>query len=350
MLAEPHSAPKKELAPSAWAVGGLILLGLVGALVTYKVSASLTTIGGVQESHTLGPRAEWVPIAGQPPALRPFVRALNYMAIVWPALAFGILIGAAVRAVVSSAWLARLFGESSVRSQLVGGLAGAPLMLCSCCVAPVFAAVHERTGRAGPAGALMLAAPSLNPAALTLTFMLFAPDVALVRVGMAVVLVFGISALAARYVPSSGAPLAPCPLEKAGSTRADEAILAFARDAARLARTTLPLIVGGVIVSALLLDVLPVDRLREAPFRMAAVAIVALVSVPLALPTFAEIPMALGLLAAGAPAGAAVALMIAGPAVNLPSLLTVGRTTSPRHAIALGMGTFLVAMAAGLMV
>ena len=195
MLAEPHSAPKKELAPSAWAVGGLILLGLVGALVTYKVSASLTTIGGVQESHTLGPRAEWVPIAGQPPALRPFVRALNYMAIVWPALAFGILIGAAVRAVVSSAWLARLFGESSVRSQLVGGLAGAPLMLCSCCVAPVFAAVHERTGRAGPAGALMLAAPSLNPAALTLTFMLFAPDVALVRVGMAVVLVFGISAL-----------------------------------------------------------------------------------------------------------------------------------------------------------
>jgi hypothetical protein len=332
MLAEPHSAPKKELAPSPWAVGALILLGLVGALVTYKISASLTTIGGVQESHTLSPRAEWVPIAGQPAALRPLVRALNYMAIVWPALAFGILIGAAVRAVVSSAWLARLFGESSVRSQLVGGLAGAPLMLCSCCVAPVFAAVHERTGRAGPAGALMLAAPSLNPAALTLTFMLFAADVALVRVGMALVLVFGISALAAR------------------STRGVEAILVFARDAARLARTTLPLIVGGVIVSALLLDVLPVDRLREAPFRIAAVAVVALVSVPLALPTFAEIPMALGLLAAGAPAGAAVALMIAGPAVNLPSLLTVGRTTSPRHAIALGMGTFLVAMAAGLMV
>jgi hypothetical protein len=350
MLAEPHSAPKRKLAPPPWAVGGLILLGLVGALVTYKVSASLTTIGGVQESHTLGPRTEWVPIAGQPAALRPLVRALNYLAIVWPALAFGILIGAAVRAVVSSAWLARLFGESSVRSMLVGGLAGAPLMLCSCCVAPVFAAVHERTGRAGPAGALMLAAPSLNPAALTLTFMLFAADVALVRVGMALVLVFGISALAARYVPSPGAPLAACPLEKAGAAGAVEAIHAFGRDTARLARTTLPLIVGGVIVSALLLDVLPVDRLREAPFHIAVVAIVALVSVPLALPTFAEIPMALGLLAAGAPAGAAVALMIAGPAVNLPSLLTVGRTTSPRHAMALGMGTFLVAMAAGLMV
>jgi uncharacterized membrane protein YraQ (UPF0718 family) len=92
------------------------------------------------------------------------------------------------------------------------------------------------------------------------------------------------------------------------------------------------------------------DRLQQAPFRVGIVLLVALVSQPLALPTFAEIPLALGLLAAGAPAGAAVALMIAGPAINLPSLLTVSRTTSPRHALTLAAGTYLAAVAGGLMV
>jgi len=336
---------------SPWIAGALILLGLVAALVTYKVGGSLATIARVQGTRTLPARAEWLATAAAPDAVRPLVRAVNYLAIVWPALAFGVLIGAAVRAVVPSAWIARLLGGSLSRSQLVGGLMGAPLMLCSCCVAPIFAAVHERTKRAGPAGALMLAAPSLNPAALALTFMLFATEMALTRVVMAVVLVFGVSALAARHVPRpEDSAFAPCPLESEGPQGPREALAAFAREAGRLARTTLPLIVGGVLLSSVLLDLLPADRLREVPFRIATVVLVALVSVPLALPTFAEIPLALGLLAAGAPPGAAVALMIAGPAINLPSLLTVARTTTPRHSAALAAGAFLAAVAGGLIV
>jgi uncharacterized membrane protein YraQ (UPF0718 family) len=336
---------------SPWIVGALILLGLVAALVTYKVSGSLATIARVQGTHTLAPRAEWLATAAAPDAVRSLVRAVNYLAIVWPALAFGVLIGAAVRAVVPSAWIARLLGGSLSRSQLVGGLVGAPLMLCSCCVAPIFAAVQERTKRAGPAGALMLAAPSLNPAALALTFMLFATEMALTRVVMAVVLVFGVSALAARHLPRpEESAFAACALESEGPQGPLEALSAFAREAGRLARTTLPLIVGGVLLSSVLLDLLPADRLREVPFRIATVLLVALVSVPLALPTFAEIPLALGLLAAGAPPGAAVALMIAGPAINLPSLLTVARTTTPLHSAALAAGAFLAAVAGGLIV
>jgi len=342
--------PVPLLLRSPWIVGALILLALLTALVTYKVGGSLATIARVQGTHTLAPRAEWLATAAAPDSVRPLLRAVNYLAIVWPALAFGVLIGAAVRAVVPAAWVARLLGGSRSRSQLVSGLVGAPLMLCSCCVAPIFAAVQERTNRAGPAGALMLASPSLNPAALALTFMLFATEVALARVVMAVVLVFGVSALAARHLPPPEEPFAPCPLEVQGPQGPREALAAFTREVGRLARTTLPLIVAGVLLSSLLLDVLPVDRLREVPFRIATVLLVALVSVPLALPTFAEIPLALGLLAAGAPAGAAVALMIAGPAINLPSLLTVARTTTPRHAAALAAGTFLTAVAGGLMV
>src|SRR5437773_1877363 len=146
--------------PSPSASAALVLLALVGALVTYKASGSLATIAKARATQTLRPRPEAVPTDALPRATRPLARAVNYLAIVWPALVFGVLIGAAVRALVPSSWLAGLVSGPPGRAQLLAGLAGAPLMLCSCCVAPVFAAVHERTRRAGPATALLLAAPS----------------------------------------------------------------------------------------------------------------------------------------------------------------------------------------------
>jgi len=334
---------------STWVAGVLVLLGLVGALITYKASASLATIAKAQAAHTLKPRAEAVPTSQWPAAARPLVRTFNYLAIVWPALVFGVLIGAAVRALIPAAWVGRLFGANWLRGQLVGGLAGAPLMLCSCCVTPVFAAIHERTRQPGPTGALLLASPSLNPAAVALTFLLFTPQIAATRLSMAIILVFGVSALAARYFGAGEARPTPCPLELSARPGFAGFLASFGREAWRLGKTTLPIIVAGVILSSLLISIVPIEKLAEPSLRIATILIVALVAVPLALPTFAEIPLALGLLAAGAPAGAAVALMIAGPAINLPSLLTIGRMTTPRYAAALAAGTFLVAVVGGLL-
>jgi hypothetical protein len=280
--------------------------------------------------------------------LRPLVRTANYLAIVWPALVFGVLIGAAVRAAVSSAWITRAFGASSLRSQLLAGAAGAPLMLCSCCVAPVFAAVYERTRRAGPAATLLLAAPSLNPAALALTFLLFAREVALVRLGMALLLVFGVSAVAARSAQASSGTFTACAVELAPNAR--QLFSSLGVEVWRLSRTTLPLIVVGVLLSALVVEAVPPEHFADTSLVVPLICVVALVSVPVALPTFAEIPLALGLLAAGAPAGAATALLIAGPAINLPSLLTVSQIASPWFAVALAAGAFATAVLGGLLV
>jgi hypothetical protein len=68
------------------------------------------------------------------------------------------------------------------------------------------------------------------------------------------------------------------------------------------------------------------------------------------MPTFFEIPLALLLLAAGMPAGAAVALLVAGPATNLPSLFTVARSTGWRAPALVGLTVWALASAAGLLV
>jgi uncharacterized membrane protein YraQ (UPF0718 family) len=72
--------------------------------------------------------------------------------------------------------------------------------------------------------------------------------------------------------------------------------------------------------------------------------------VPLAMPTFFEIPLALLLLSIGAPTGAAVALMIAGPAINLPSLFTIGRSTNWKVSTAVALAIFVLAVVAGVLV
>jgi len=53
--------------------------------------------------------------------------------------------------------------------------------------------------------------------------------------------------------------------------------------------------------------------------------------------------------AAGVPAAAAVPLLIAGPAVNLPSLLTIARTSSWKVAATVAVTILLLAIAGGLL-
>lgn len=254
-------------------------------------------------------------------------RSGSYLAIIWPALLFGILISGAVRTLVSPQWLAERFGSGgSFRAHIAAGAAGAPLMLCSCCVAPIFSAVYERCRRLGPSLGVMLAAPSLNPAALALTFMFFAPRVAWARLMLALAVVFVGAMFTARIVEPSlvGSTPRAGPVADPG----DSLAVAFLRSCFHVTARTLPLIAVGIVTAMAIADFIPIPTVGSPLATGLTVALAASIAVPIALPTFFEVPLALTLLGAGAPAGAAVAVLFAGPAVNLPSLLTIAHATS----------------------
>src|SRR5258705_1412695 len=159
----------------------LPLLVIVGALIAYKSSTALGVIGKVSATGVIAPRGNVIPRVGASDA-GVLTRTVNYFLVIWPALLFGILISAAVSTFVSPEWLSRLLGRRSLRSQVFAGLAGAPLMLCSCCAAPIFTGVYEGSARLGPSLRMVLGAPALNPAALILTFMLFDYKIGATRV------------------------------------------------------------------------------------------------------------------------------------------------------------------------
>jgi uncharacterized membrane protein YraQ (UPF0718 family) len=323
----------------------LFLLLIVGGLIAYKATASLGVIGKVHATGILKPRFEIVPNASSSVWLSALDRTLSYFAVVWPALLFGVLISGAVRAFVSPQWLAGLFGQGRVRSQLIAGLAGAPLMLCSCCVAPVFTSVYERSSRLAPSLALMLAAPSLNPAALILTFMLFGGKVGAIRLLMSGAGVLLIGLLAERFIkarqPACDVDASTQPFNKRS------AVVTFLDSCWKVALQTLPLILGGVVVSMLIARWLPTSGLGSQTAGLVAVLIVALIAVPLAMPTFFEIPLALIVVASGLPPGAGVAILIAGPATNLPSLFTVARSTGWKVPALVAVAVWCLAVAGG---
>lgn len=319
---------------------------IIGALIAYKSSAALAVIGRVSATGVFTPRGNVIPLVGGSGA-SVLTQTLNYFLIIWPALLFGILISAAVTTFVSPRWLARVLGKGSLRGQMIAGAAGAPLMLCSCCVAPIFKGVYERSARLGPSLALMLAAPALNPAALILTFMLFDYQVSGLRAAASVAAVLFTGAIAERLFKK---PSIPCEVDDVSQNLSrGPHLLRFVRSAGQVALRLVPVIVLGVLASMIIAQWLPTDAFTSPGARMLAVIIVATFAIPLALPTFFEIPLAFVLLASGAPVGAALALLIAGPAINLPSLLTITKSTSWKVAAVVAASVWVIAVAGGLL-
>jgi hypothetical protein len=329
-----------------------LALVVLGGLFTYKWGASFRAVARVQSSGAYQGPAELIATAGLPLALASGARTINYLAIVWPALVFGILIAGLVRAFVSPRNVAALLGGGAVRQQLVGGIVGMPLMLCSCCVTPIFSSVYTQGARLGGSLALMLSSPSLNVAALLLTFLLFPRDMAVARAAIALLAVFVLPVLIERLAGAE--PSLKIVNADVGLT--DECLphnpLGVLRgwiiSSGDVAVKTLPLIVLGVYASGLL-----VGWFENPSFQGAAaglvIALVALVATLAALPTFFEIPFALLLLANGFPPGAAVAMLFAGPAINMPSLFTLARVSSKKVALLTFLGVWATATVGGLL-
>jgi uncharacterized membrane protein YraQ (UPF0718 family) len=319
---------------------------IIGALIAYKSSAALGVIGKVSATGVFTPRGDVIPLVGDSGA-DALTRTLNYFLVIWPALLFGILISAAVTTFVSPRWLARVLGKGSVRGQMIAGAAGAPLMLCSCCVAPIFKGVYERSARLGPSLALMLAAPALNPAALILTFMLFDYKVAGMRAAASVAAVLFTGAIAEKIFDKTRIP---CEVDDTSQNLPSRLLLLrFVRSCGQVALRLVPVIVIGVLASMIIAQWLPTGVFTASSARLLAVILVATFAIPLALPTFFEIPLAFVLLAAGAPVGAALALLIAGPTINLPSLLTIMRSTSWKVAAVVAASVWAIAVVSGIL-
>jgi len=320
----------------------VIPLLFVAGLIFYKTRASLPVLRGAWTRGAIASRPEVVSFGAHASAINLFERSLNYFLVIGPALVFGILISTAVRAYLPPDLWRRIFAVGGTRRQFRAGLAGTPLMLCSCCVAPIFGAVYEGSAQLAPSLTLMLASPALNPAALALTFILFGPVIGAMRLVLSLTAVAAIGPAVEALLPRMTAPAV---------SRIDQSMdrQSFGQALYTVVVRTVPALILGLLFSMLLVQWLPSGAFASGTPRVMAIVFVASLAVPLALPTFLEIPLALSLLAAGLPAGAALALLFAGPVINLPSLLATARIAGWKVAVSTAGFVWLIALAGGLL-
>ncbi len=115
-------------------------------------------------------------------------------------MVLGLLLGSAVQALIPPQWVARALGRSDFGSVVNGGLMSLPGMMCTCCAAPVVAGLRARQAAPGAAIAFWLGNTVLNPATLVFMGFVLGWQWTGLRLGLGVLMVFGLGYLVNRMV------------------------------------------------------------------------------------------------------------------------------------------------------
>ncbi|MEM9253308.1 MAG: SO_0444 family Cu/Zn efflux transporter [Planctomycetota bacterium] len=314
-----------------------------------------------------------------------------------PYLFLGFVVAGVLRVLLPASLVQRHLGGGGVGSVVKSALLGVPLPLCSCGVMPVAAGLRQQGASRGATASFLIATPQTGVDSIFATWALLGWPMAVARavvaLGLGVVSGIGADAVspATSKRRSDSLALAPTHADAGDSPRPCCAQPSTEREAGddpdepshadchhhghghehdhdhgvepaaswwsgvRFAMVTLPRDIAlPLLLGALLAGVLTAVLTPEvvAPYLGGwwAVPVVALIGLPVYICSTGVIPLALALLALGASPGAALTLMIAGPAANAATWSIAHATLGYRAALAT-LGTTLVgAVAVGLAV
>jgi uncharacterized protein len=217
----------------------------------------------------------------------------------------------------------------------------------------VVTGLRKSGASAGSATAFFLGNPALNPAVLV--FLLLTPGLgwqwAVLRLVLAVALVFGTAAIVNRMAPPESVAMHPIHEASADpAAPAPQGPLAL-RWLKSLATLTISLIPEYIVMILLLGAVRAFVFPKAGPELGNSLIVIvglALAGVLFAIPTAGEIPIIQTMRGFGMGAGPAGALLLTLAPVSLPSLIMVGRVFPKRVLVAIGASVLAAGIAAGL--
>jgi len=273
--------------------------------------------------------------------------ALAYGNAIWQAMVLGLLLGSGVQALLPVHWVARVLGGRGFNSVLAGGLLAVPGMMCTCCAAPVVVGLRRHQAAPGAAVAFWLGNTMLNPATLIFTGFVLGWHWTVLRLALAVPMVFGLGQLANRLA-EPGRPIAlDLPPAEPEPRTFVEVVTLWARIFVRM---TLRLIPEYVIIVLLLGATRawmfpPIGPdMGEAWIWIVALSVAGMLFV---IPTAGEVPIVQAMLALGLGVGPAAALLMTLPPVSLPSLTMLGRSFPLRLLVTIALSVVGFGILAG---
>lgn len=267
-----------------------------------------------------------------------------------PWLLLGLTAAGLLQVYLPAGWAAGKLGGRGLKSATFAALAGAPLPLCSCSVLPAAASLRRAGASRGATASFLVATPETGLDSVGATWAMLDPIMTLARPVAAITSAI-VTGLAVDVVTADEpAPEPVAEHEPHEHVAADGPPL---KRALRYAFVDLlddlaPALVVGFLVSGLLLLLLPDDLFSTTvPPGWPTYLVLLVTGMPLYVCATATTPVAAALIMKGVSPGAAMVLLLAGPATNLATLGVVRKLLGTRALWAYLGATALSALAAG---
>ncbi len=308
---------------------GIILIILIlGILVSYEWYNAIQKTRLIEqglypkEPFSINPQTPWWQI--------PFLTLLSYLTKAWFCLGMAFLIAGAVQTFIPKEIIIKHLGQRSFKAYFIAAFGGPLLSVCSCSIIPLFAAIKKRGAGLGPAITFLLATPAINPAAIILTFSLLSWKFVIGRM----ILAFSAAIITGTLMEA----IWTTEEERAGSLSQlkieyKEKPLNLKNDLKEwminvfdFVKRILPLVLLGIfLIGIIKIFLTPAIISKYLGQGFWQIALASIIGVIMYTPTLVEIPFVRELLILGMGTGPALAFLLTGPALSLPSLLGVSR-------------------------
>ena len=260
--------------------------------------------------------------------MREILELVNSMS---PYLLLGFTLAGLMHAFLPSAIYNRYLSGRNFRSVLNAAILGIPLPLCSCGVIPTAMSLRKDGASKGATISFLIATPQTGVDSIIATYSLMGLPFALLRpLAALVTALFG--GTLANYVDKNDDKSKAEGVERCGCANEEKTTFSKKiKTAARYAYIEMMQDIGrwlvlGLIVAGLITVFVPdsfFSLFADRPF--ASMLMVLLFAIPMYLCATGSIPIAVALMLKGLSPGTALVLLMAGPAVNVASLLVIGK-------------------------
>ena len=308
--------------------GILLIVLILGILVSYEWYGAIKKSRLIEQG--IFPKEPFPITPGTPWWQIPFLTLLSYLTKAWFCLGMAFLVGGAIQTFIPKEMIIKNLSRKSVKAYFIAAFGGPLLSVCSCSIIPLFAAIKKRGAGLGPAITFLLATPAINPAAIILTFSLLSWEFAFGRIVLALTAAITTGAILEAIWKSEK--------EKAGKLSQlkieyQKAPLNLKEDLKQwlfntwdLIKRILPLVFLGIFIIGIV-KIFLTSQLISRYFGQGfwQIVLASIVGVVMYTPTLVEIPFVRELIILGMGTGPALAFLLTGPALSLPSMLGVSR-------------------------
>ena len=308
--------------------GILLIIILLGSLVCYEWYSAFKKSELIQQG--IYPK-EPFPISPETPSWQiPFYTLLSYGEKAWFCLLIAFLVAGAFQTFIPKELVIKHLGKRNPKAYFIAAFGGPLLSVCSCSIIPLFAAIKKRGAGLGPAITFLLATPAINPAAIILTFSLISWQFAIGRIILALsaAIITGVILEAIWWTEEEkvGA-LSQLKIEyQERPLNLKEDLKEWFKNVLDFVKKILPLVLLGIFIIGIIKIFLTTEVISTYLGQgLAQTAFASIMGVVIYTPTLVEIPFIRELLILGMGTGPALAFLLTGPALSMPSMLGVSR-------------------------